>query len=110
MSRFVQDGIMTNCGSMSRFLRFGGDFVTGENGQLLSISATARASSVDTDNIFRDMHLRRLYMVIDYEYYAQRMNRLKEELIQAYMHPKRVLKYLTKYQYDLGNDEYNYDF
>jgi hypothetical protein len=58
----------------------------------------------------RDMHLRRLYMVIDYEYYAQRMNRLKEELIQAYMHPKRVLKYLTKYQYDLGNDEYNYDF
>ena len=44
----------------------------------------------------RDMHLRRLYMVIDYEYYAQRMNRLKEELIQAYMHPKRVLKYLTK--------------
>ena len=41
-----------------RFLRFGGDFVTGENGQLISIAATARANSVDTDNIFRDMHLR----------------------------------------------------
>ena len=58
----------------------------------------------------RDTHLRRLYMVVDYEYYANRISVLKEELIQAYMHPKRVLKYLKLYQYDLGNDEYCHDF
>lgn len=57
-----------------------------------------------------DTHLRRLYMVVDYEYYANRMSVLKEELIQTYMHPNRILKYLKLYQYDLGNDEYCYDF
>lgn len=57
-----------------------------------------------------DVHLRRKFMVVDYEYYTQKMSILKEELIQAYMHPDRVLKHLNKYQYDLGNDEYCHDF
>jgi polyisoprenoid-binding protein YceI len=41
-----------------RFQRFGGGFVTGDDGQLLSIEATARARSVDTDNILRDLHVK----------------------------------------------------
>ena len=66
---------------------------------------------VDMSKIpIRDTHLRRLYMVVDYEYYANRISILKEELIQAYMHPNRVFKYLKLYQYDLGNDEYCHDF
>ena len=41
-----------------RFLRFSGHFETGEDGELLSIRASARARSVDTDNFLRDLHLR----------------------------------------------------
>ena len=43
------------------FVRFSGGFVTGEDGELLSISSTARARSVDTDSFFRDLHLRSLH-------------------------------------------------
>ena len=40
------------------FVRFGGTFVTGANGTLISVEASARTRSVDTDNWFRDLHLR----------------------------------------------------
>ena len=40
------------------FVRFKGSFETGENGELISVQATARTRSVDTDNWFRDLHLR----------------------------------------------------
>lgn len=40
------------------FVRFKGTFETGEGGELLSVVASARTRSVDTDNWFRDLHLR----------------------------------------------------
>ena len=40
------------------FVRFNGTFETGDGGELISVQATARTRSVDTDNWFRDLHLR----------------------------------------------------
>lgn len=40
------------------FVRFNGTFETGDDGSLVSVEATARTRSVETDNWFRDVHLR----------------------------------------------------
>lgn len=43
---------------------------------------------------------------IDYETLQQRMEPLKEELMQKCFHPHRLLYYLEKYGYDIGEDNY----
>ena len=40
------------------FVRFKGTFETGEGGEIISVQAIAQTRSVDTDNWFRDLHLR----------------------------------------------------
>lgn len=40
------------------FVRFKGTFETGVGGELISVQASAQTRSVDTDNWFRDLHLR----------------------------------------------------
>lgn len=43
---------------------------------------------------------------IDYLSLQQRMEPLKEELIQRCFHPHRLFYYLEKYRYDIGEDNY----
>ena len=50
------------------FVRFGGTFETGAAGELKSIEAKARARSVDTDNVFRDLHLRSMHYLGVYRF------------------------------------------
>ena len=50
------------------FVRFAGSFETGAAGALKSIEAKARVRSVDTDNIFRDLHLRSMHYLGVYRF------------------------------------------
>ena len=43
---------------------------------------------------------------VDYQILQQRIEVFKEELIQKCFHPDRLFNYLEKYNYDIGNDEY----
>jgi hypothetical protein len=43
---------------------------------------------------------------IDYQVLQQRIEPFKEELMQKCFHPNRLIRYLDKYKYDIGNDEY----
>jgi hypothetical protein len=44
---------------------------------------------------------------IDYQEIAKLIEPFKEELIQKCFHPKRLVYYLEKYNYDIGCDEFN---
>ena len=44
---------------------------------------------------------------IDYQEIAKLIESFKEELIQKCFHPKRLVYYLEKYNYDIGCDEFN---
>ena len=43
---------------------------------------------------------------IDYTALNKRIDPFKEELMQKCFHPKRLVYYLEKFNYDIGNDEY----
>lgn len=43
---------------------------------------------------------------VDYQILQQRIEVFKEELIQKCFNPDRLINYLEKYNYDIGNDEY----
>ena len=43
---------------------------------------------------------------IDYQVLKDRIEPFKEELIQKCFHPGRLVYYLEKYNYDIGDDEY----
>ena len=65
------------------FVRFKGTFVTGNNGALQSVQASARARSVDTDNIFRDIHLRSAHYLAVWTYPVVRFESEKIERIDV---------------------------
>ena len=44
--------------------------------------------------------------IIDYQYLSDRIAVFKEELIQKVFHPNRLIFYLEKYNYYIGDDEY----
>jgi len=43
---------------------------------------------------------------IDYIKLKQRIDIFKEDLIKNVYHPNKLLYYLNKYNYDIGDDEY----
>jgi hypothetical protein len=43
---------------------------------------------------------------IDYQLLQERIEPFKEELIQKCFHPRRLIRYLEVYNYDIGDDEY----
>ena len=55
---------------------------------------------------WRRLSLNENIFEINYEYYENRCNRYKEDFIKIAFHPKRVIRHLERYNYDLNQDEY----